>query len=76
MDIISFNIVYVACQVGDQLNEYIYFFDKLKETFKFWENGCQMQIQNVPSLNIPLSKNPIAECPTLKTSNAPKVPQL
>ncbi len=40
---ISFNIVYVACQVGNYLNEYVYFFDNLKETFKFQATGCHVK---------------------------------
>jgi hypothetical protein len=39
-------------------------------------NDKMMHIQNVPSLNIPLSKSPITKCPTLKTSHALNVPQL
>jgi hypothetical protein len=40
---ISFNIVYVACQVGNYLYKYIYCIDKLKEIFKFWAMGCHVK---------------------------------
>ncbi len=43
IDTISFNIVYVACQVGNYLQKFIYFFYMLKETFKFWASGCHFK---------------------------------
>ncbi len=39
MDTLNFNIVYV----GNYFCEYIYFFYKLKETYKFWANGCHVK---------------------------------
>ncbi len=43
IDTISFNIVYVACQVVNKIQEYIYFFDMLKEA-----SGCHIK-GNLPT---------------------------
>jgi hypothetical protein len=51
IDIISFNYVYVARQVGNWLFKYIHLFDKLKETFKFWANCCHVKGSLPPLLH-------------------------